>query len=187
MRTRTTGGLSQARRYTYLAFSSDGQSRNIWQSRNNPHERRSPLYADVPSGFAGTYLCREGGDCGFRRDVSDKSRHVCGVRQTKSRLLHMIPTVHTLCHIQSGSTGDENTLHRLHLHARQRSNVVQNVVQLAPERHEEAEQTMPERLAGVLMFPKLQANLEQPGRQQEGKGNLYEMPAQHQPLRILPA
>ena len=56
---------------------------------------------------------------------------------------------------------------------------------------EQAEQAERERLVGVLIFPKAQrANQEQVGSlrgQQEGKGKLYEMPTQHQPLRILPA
>jgi len=63
---------------------------------------------------------------------------------------------------------------------------------------EQAERATAERLAAVLMFPKLEvqsANLEQAGSVRGSKksnGNLYEMPttsrsAQHQSLRILPA
>jgi hypothetical protein len=63
---------------------------------------------------------------------------------------------------------------------------------------EQADRAINERLAAVLIFPKLEvqsANMEKAGsvrRSKKTKGNLYEMPAtarseKHQPLRILPA
>ena len=68
-----------------------------------------------------------------------------------------------------------------------------------PAFNEQAERAINERLAAVLMFQKTlevqRANVEQAssvGRSEKRKGILYEMPpasrpAEHQPLRILPA
>ena len=60
-------------------------------SGSNPHEQEVAYTRMCPPGLAGQYLCGKGLRLRIQAYMSDKPGSACGVRQMKSRLLHLRP------------------------------------------------------------------------------------------------